>query len=789
MAGAGTRRDSITFASVCVPFECHAQDLAADDFPASLERAAHHILNTKRNNPDDDDDPFEFIEHPERQEKHDLIKNRTKAEHSSSSSSDDIENDDPSIWWHVSPDRQREWTNEYINLHQRIAKLNDFLQTGWTCGSYRVPWHVFPFGLPYLLICAVIIGLTILGTIRPKTKLWCKRQKRAKRRASRTVLIETDESERFLFQQKTTTPFLVESKETSATSSLKTSTNPNHEATGSSSSASLSSDASGADTNKNQTNQNLDSDRTQATATKAKVLTEDKSIIAMWNIYTNWNKLCSSRHEATACLDGLRVFSILWVILGHVMAIQSSTGGGYSNPVDFLPPNGFTTTFFGQIIFASRFAVDTFLAISGYLLVIVISRKAPSLMRQQADSSSNESIPGVSVRTFFRLIGLRLLRILPLYGICLGFYTQVAPHLYLGGDDDSGGPFWYQWNSLLSPCREFGWTNWLFVNNFIPFDKSNTETCFYHSWYLAVDMQLFILFGLPVTLFVFLKNPSQGRRLTLGLWWASVLLTAYLSYVRHWSINTFDGLQVARFDVEGYAKPHVRGQAYFAGMYVAMVQLTKGGPNINSAPTRKHHLLLWTAIFALGLITFVTVTGAYARRPCQYSEFPSRDHCGSLWSAAATFLYTGFSRAVWSCGIAVLMTLCLEGNGGWLNKLLSWRIWAPLSQLSFGAYLIHPIVIFVWLLGERQKNTYSLMTFGMSLISVCVVSFACSLAASLLVEIPLATVVSRKLVKKTQRPSSTDLPDNQPASTAEMSREVEKLELLPSQKQDYGSGD
>ena len=45
------------------------------------------------------------------------------------------------------------------------------------------------------------------------------------------------------------------------------------------------------------------------------------------------------------------------------------------------------------------------------------------------------------------------------------------------------------------------------------------------------------------------------------------------------------------------------------------------------------------------------------------------------------------------------------------GKFLGWRFWTSLAQTSFGAYLIHPIVIFVWVLGGREKRTFHVFSF------------------------------------------------------------------------------
>jgi peptidoglycan/LPS O-acetylase OafA/YrhL len=427
-------------------------------------------------------------------------------------------------------------------------------------------------------------------------------------------------------------------------------------------------------------------------------------------------------------------------MLGHVMAIQSSSGAGYSNPSNFLPPAGLTTTLIGQLLFSSRLAVDTFFVISGYLVVHVLLKKAPLLTPPRSLSFCKDVV--LRYMTAIPLLLLtRMGRILPLYAMCLGFYTQIAPQL-------GGGPFWHQWIHLLQPCHDAAWTNFLFVNNFIPFDTPTTSTCFYHSWYLAVDMQLFVL--APLLVFWYQYNRCQGQVMSVLLFFVSVFLTAYWSYTRHWSVNTFDGSLVMRYDMEAYANPLMRAQSYLAGMYVAMLlhnqkqEQGTGEPHWRSRYTWSHRTAMALTLLALLVVTFISVAGAYARRPCTYEEDPFTDSCGSRWSPTTTFLYTAFGRTIWVIGVCVVIHLCMNrgrwsgGEGNLVAAILSWTCWTPLSQLSFGAYLIHPIVIFVWQLGEREKRVFRLITFAMDYLSVCVVSFAAALLAAILIEFPMA---------------------------------------------------
>ena len=469
-----------------------------------------------------------------------------------------------------------------------------------------------------------------------------------------------------------------------------------------------------------------------------------------WNLTSNIAKLFH-RRPATACLDGLRVISILWIIMGHVMAIQSSSGGGYSNPADFLPPFGITTSLGGQLFFASRFAVDTFLVISGYLVVHVLLQ-----LPSRGVGHFYFGFLWRYLSTLPKLVMGRLLRILPLYMMLLGFWIYVAPHL-------GGGPFWHQWQPLLQPCRDYGWTNLLFVNNFYPLNLANTQTCFYHSWYLAVDLQLFLL--APIIVYLYQQHPRAGKFATLTLMLTSMAVTFYLTYTRKWSINSFDGAAVARFDVEGYAKPHIRAQAYLAGMGVAFYL---NQPLV--IPMSRYHMMM--ALGILTVVSFCTVTGAYSRRPCRYEEWPVE--CGSTWSETASMVYTGSSRALWTISVSVVMVVCLQGHGGWVGHLLSLPMWTPLSHLTFCVYLVHPIVIFVWQLGARQKEAFRLLDFGMKYIAVTTVSFGLALFFCMIVEFPMANVIKQCLSRRIQ------------SKTTGYERIVVDVEMEPAAKR-YGS--
>eukprot|EP00535_Pseudo-nitzschia_heimii_P012659 CAMPEP_0197193926 /NCGR_PEP_ID=MMETSP1423-20130617/28260_1 /TAXON_ID=476441 /ORGANISM="Pseudo-nitzschia heimii, Strain UNC1101" /LENGTH=754 /DNA_ID=CAMNT_0042647253 /DNA_START=131 /DNA_END=2392 /DNA_ORIENTATION=- len=552
----GTSRDSLTFASACVVAECSAEDVFADAFPSRIAMAGYRAENNVN--------AKEF-----------------EVDYS-------------------------ELLSEYVTVHTRIARIGDYLGTGWVCGQYVVDWQPVPS-----LVWCCAIGLcaifTYFGTQRRRNeddrKSDVKNEKTLRKEPKLTIDCDVEREH----DQD-------DDDDIASNRASPVSTNT----TISSSSLSVSSPL-------------------PTTGIREQADESSRWFWSAWNAKAHLEYLSHQRPE-TACLDGLKVVSMLWVIGGHIMAIQSSTGAGYLNPKDFFPPRGITTSFLGQLLFSSRFAVDTFLCISGYLAAHVLKRKLKKPIGQ--NSRFLEILKVVAVIIF------RMLRILPLYMCCLGFWMFLAPHM-------GSGIFWYQWENFLEPCRESWWTNILFVNNILPWGISTEGSCFYHSWYLAVDVQLFCLFA-PWLVLIYQSSPAKARKLTLGLWWASTIVTAILAYTQGWSINSSDGLSVAIFDIEGYGKPHVRAQSYLAGMLVAFWP-RRVKPSTNG--------MMVLVLSGLTMLSFVTVTGAYSRRACSFQESPFEgDDCGSTWSPLVNFLYTAFSRAAWSVCIAVLMHFCILGD-------------------------------------------------------------------------------------------------------------------------------
>lgn len=88
---------------------------------------------------------------------------------------------------------------------------------------------------------------------------------------------------------------------------------------------------------------------------------------------------------------------------------------------------------------------------------------------------------------------------------------------------------------------------------------------------------------------------------------------------------------------------------------------------------------------------------------------------------------------------------CFSGGGGLFNDFLSWRGWTPLARLTYGAYLLHPLVI-----KGLAGTTHGYYRFGVADLLArwllnSLLSFGAALALFLLVERPVAALAEALL--------------------------------------------
>jgi len=128
-----------------------------------------------------------------------------------------------------------------------------------------------------------------------------------------------------------------------------------------------------------------------------------------------------------------------------------------------------------------------------------------------------------------------------------------------------------------------------------------------------------------------------------------------------------------------------------------------------------------------------------------------------------------FIKILWSVNIGSVILMCVSGNGGLINRFLSWSAFTPLSRLNYSVYLTH-----IWITWGYWASRRQLLPFYPGEVIVAVFySLSCSyilgFVFSVLFESPVSYFQSylKNLFSKTQ-----NISNNQ--KSIEMSLNLEK---------------
>lgn len=151
-------------------------------------------------------------------------------------------------------------------------------------------------------------------------------------------------------------------------------------------------------------------------------------VLSCFSLYRTLPSLLGpARPGSFNSLDGIRVFSMSWVVLGHIYAFPATTIG-YTNTEAILPPDGILGTYAGQAIFAAEFAVDTFFCIGAFVATYML---ALHLAKARAQAPTKPLgcawVPSLYLHRFLRLT--------PTYFFVLGayYYLCVGVDLFVFG--------------------------------------------------------------------------------------------------------------------------------------------------------------------------------------------------------------------------------------------------------------------------------------------------------------------------------------------------------------------
>ncbi|XP_017055197.1 nose resistant to fluoxetine protein 6 [Drosophila ficusphila] len=352
------------------------------------------------------------------------------------------------------------------------------------------------------------------------------------------------------------------------------------------------------------------------------------------------------------CLHGIRCLSFIWVVFGHVYLVMA-----FSPNMNFPKLNQWTRSVYSMIIQHAEFSVDTFFFLSGLLLVVIA-------LRAMERTKGKLNIPLMYLH--------RYLRLTPLLALAILVYMKILP---LMGDGPLSGKVTFDDYAV---CEKTWYWTLLYVQNYATHD-----ICLGHSWYLAVDMQLYVIAPLLlIALFKWQRKAAAGifvLLLLLASCLFSMMVIKDISLIAH----TNDAMYKIYFSTQTRASP------YLVGILFGYFLHENSGKQFKLSPITV--ILGWLVALALLFC-------------CLFSMFDYSATTEPPPILEEAF-YLTLGRIAWPLGLCWVVFACMQGYGGMANSFLSSPLWQPMSKLSYSAYIFH---MFMETLnaGLTRTNTY-----------------------------------------------------------------------------------
>ena len=368
-------------------------------------------------------------------------------------------------------------------------------------------------------------------------------------------------------------------------------------------------------------------------------------VLLAFSLYSNGKKLMSTKQRkgqgSIECLHGIRFFSMLWVFVGHMYAVSSVWLNHSSlSVIEIMQQKPFA------FILEATVSTDTFFFLSGLLVGYL-------LLLELKKNGGTFNIPMYYIHRYIRLTAV--------YAVLMWFVATVYPRI-------GSGPLWgFVAQADAEGCQDRWWHHILYVQNFfpIPVDGSEGAECLGVTWYMAIDMQLYIIAPLFIVPLYYFPRAGVGLLIFLApLNIASRLIAMYKNDWDSWDVN-MDKM---------YFAPYQRFGVYALGILTAFC--------IIEARKRKFRFtdgqLFFGWVFSGGLMFFCILF------PSHWYNFEN-----GLTPQDTSRIFDSSFRVLWAVGLMWIVLVCDAGKGGPVNSLLSWKVFLPFSRLTYTAYLVH----------------------------------------------------------------------------------------------------
>lgn len=421
------------------------------------------------------------------------------------------------------------------------------------------------------------------------------------------------------------------------------------------------------------------------------------SIINNNNHHHSMNGKLVTSNGSFDVLNGLRVIMMIWIVVLHSYSFAMSWIF-FRNPKEVeSSPKKILSQFYSN----ATFSVDSFFFISGLLVT-------NSCMKQLRRANGKLNLLHFYLH--------RYLRMTPLMMAIIAFSANLLKYVSQGPSFPEATVMFGAW------CHKNWWLNPLYLHNF--FRRENM--CLSHSWYSAVDMQLY--FFAPVILIPLYRRPRIGLAILSLALFSSMVYTAVITVVRHLPAIPFlvDSISsqesMTEYFATVYIKPYARAGPYLVGMAVGFLLFTREG---NIRLTSKQATCGWIISSLANIVILFSMVPVYK---------------GYQIPPLISGLYSSTSRVIWALSLAWITVASIAGRGGKLGSFLSSPSWLPWSRLTYAGYLIHPVIMAIFYGSQEAPFAFSHMLMTYFVLGNLILTYAASFILSILFEAPFVAL-------------------------------------------------
>ncbi|XP_074106652.1 O-acyltransferase like protein-like [Cotesia typhae] len=287
----------------------------------------------------------------------------------------------------------------------------------------------------------------------------------------------------------------------------------------------------------------------------------------------------------------------------------------------------------------------------------------------------------------------RYMRLTPSFMALLSIATYILPKM-------GSGALWQSTKIQSDCCKEKWWAKLLYIHNYV---YSHDLRCLIHTWYLAVDMQLFWVS--PLIVYPLYKKHKLGLIILSTAIVASVITPAVIEALNKYQLYFFPD---EKYDHETllhfYVLTSNRAGPWLLGILTGYLLATDHG--IPTPGLRKTGWILAVLAFAYSLFTYRIYQQEYYQSNIYFKTFNA-----------------GVGKHIWAFGICWIIYISLVGEGGIICQFLSFPMYLPLGRISYSIYLLHYVVQTMEIKSVRVPmyiNEFQMVNFYVSDLVICI---------------------------------------------------------------------